>query len=167
MAMMERGQSYGEIVVQDFVSEADATEAMQALRNAGFTDEQIRVIARDGSTAQGIAEGGVALPGIESMGLDTEEAQILAESLDAGNVLVAVVAGDRAGEARSILGVSLAGETDDPVILTPGADSTGNTILDESIGATAGVTPSIDTLLGEEDGTGYERVDGEDDETVV
>ena len=165
--MMDSNRSAGEVVVQDFMTEADATEAMQALRDAGFTDDQIRVIARDGTTADNVSPGSVGLPDLASLGLGAEQAQIMAESLDAGNVLVAVVAGDRAGEVRSLLGVSSVGGGDDPVILTPGSDSTGNTILDESIGATAGVTPSIDTLLGEEDGAGYERIDGKDDETVV
>lgn len=50
-------------------------------------------------------------------------------------------------------------------IFNPGSGSTGNTILDMSIGGTAGVTPSIDTLLGMEEGEGYtEPEDAPDDE---
>lgn len=164
--MMDQGRRAGEVVVQDFVTEADATEAVRALRDAGFTDDQIRVIARDGGAADGASSDRVPVSGLDTMGLDAEQAQILAESLDAGNVLVAVVAGNRVGEAETILGISFVGESDDPVILTPGTDSTGNTILDESIGATAGVTPSIDTLIGEQDGEGYERLDREKHNTI-
>jgi hypothetical protein len=44
----------------------------------------------------------------------------------------------------------------------PGEGSTGNTILDQSIGSTAGVTPSIDTSIGIPEGDGYTEPD--DDE---
>ena len=50
-------------------------------------------------------------------------------------------------------------------IFNPGDGSTGNTILDQSVGRTAGVTPSIDTLIGLEEGEGdTEPEEDEDDE---
>jgi hypothetical protein len=50
-------------------------------------------------------------------------------------------------------------------IFNTGSGSTGNPILDMSIGGTAGVTPSIDSLIGQEEGEGYtEPEDDEDDE---
>lgn len=49
-------------------------------------------------------------------------------------------------------------------IFNSGSGSTGNPILDMSIGGTAGVTPSIDTLLGEEEGDGYTKPDGRPDD---
>lgn len=52
-------------------------------------------------------------------------------------------------------------------IFNPGSGSTGNAILDMSIGSTAGVTPSIDTLLGMEEGEGYTEPDDDDDEEKV
>lgn len=49
-------------------------------------------------------------------------------------------------------------------IFNHGSGSTGNPILDMSIGGTAGVTPSIDTLIGHEEGEGYTEPDDEDDD---
>lgn len=49
-------------------------------------------------------------------------------------------------------------------IFNPGDGSTGNTILDESIGNTAGVTPSIDTVIGLEEGDGYTEPEDDDDD---
>jgi hypothetical protein len=49
-------------------------------------------------------------------------------------------------------------------IFNTGSGSTGNPILDMSVGTTAGVTPSIDTLIGEEEGKGYTDPDDDDDD---
>ncbi len=49
-------------------------------------------------------------------------------------------------------------------IFNPGSGSTGNAILDMSIGTTAGVTPSIDTLLGMDEGEGYTESEDDDDD---
>jgi hypothetical protein len=49
-------------------------------------------------------------------------------------------------------------------IFNTGSGSTGNPILDMSVGTTAGVTPSIDTLIGEEEGEGYTDPDDDEDE---
>ena len=49
-------------------------------------------------------------------------------------------------------------------IFNTGSGSTGNPILDMSIGTTAGVTPSIDTLIGEEEGDGYTDPEGQPDD---
>jgi len=49
-------------------------------------------------------------------------------------------------------------------IFNTGSGSTGNPILDMSIGTTAGVTPSIDTLIGEEEGDGYTEPDDDDED---
>jgi|GEM_PF-2414262 len=49
-------------------------------------------------------------------------------------------------------------------IFNTGSGSTGNPILDMSVGTTAGITPSIDTLIGEEEGDGYTDVDDDDDD---
>jgi hypothetical protein len=46
----------------------------------------------------------------------------------------------------------------------PGEGSTGNTILDQGIGGTAGVTPSIDTSIGLEEGEGYTEPEDAPDE---
>lgn len=49
-------------------------------------------------------------------------------------------------------------------IFNTGSGSTGNPILDMSVGTTAGVTPSIDSLIGEEEGDGYTELDDDDDD---
>jgi hypothetical protein len=49
-------------------------------------------------------------------------------------------------------------------IFNTGSGSTGNPILDMSVGTTAGVTPSIDTLIGEEEGEGYTDPDDDEDD---
>lgn len=49
-------------------------------------------------------------------------------------------------------------------IFNTGSGSTGNPILDMSIGTTAGVTPSIDTLLGMDEGEGYTEPEGAPDD---
>lgn len=49
-------------------------------------------------------------------------------------------------------------------IFNTGSGSTGNPILDMSVGTTAGVTPSIDTLIGEEEGDGYTEPEDDDDD---
>jgi hypothetical protein len=49
-------------------------------------------------------------------------------------------------------------------IFNTGSGSTGNPILDMSVGTTAGVTPSIDTLIGEEEGDGYTDPDDDTDD---
>jgi hypothetical protein len=49
-------------------------------------------------------------------------------------------------------------------IFNTGSGSTGNPILDMSVGTTAGVTPSIDTLIGEEEGDGYTDPEDDDDD---
>jgi hypothetical protein len=48
-------------------------------------------------------------------------------------------------------------------IFSSGDGSTGNTILDQSVGRTAGVTPSIDTSIGIAEGDGYTEPDDDDD----
>lgn len=49
-------------------------------------------------------------------------------------------------------------------IFNTGSGSTGNPILDMSVGTTAGVTPSIDTLIGIEEGEGYTEPEGAPDD---
>ncbi|HEX5163950.1 MAG TPA: hypothetical protein VFV93_01035 [Thermomicrobiales bacterium] len=49
-------------------------------------------------------------------------------------------------------------------IFNTGSGSTGNPILDMSIGGTAGITPSIDSLIGQEEGEGYTDPEDDDEE---
>lgn len=46
----------------------------------------------------------------------------------------------------------------------PGEGSTGNTILDQSVGGSAGITPSIDTSIGIAEGDGYTEPGDDDDD---
>lgn len=165
-----RTARYEGVVVQSFRREDDAVEAIRRLQVAGFSNDQISVIARDRDRARDIAEdtetgtgaaegavagavtGGalgaiaaviagvsaVAIPGIGiaiggpiaaaiagaagggllggliGMGLPEEEARGWNERFEAGDILVTVVAGARADEARRCMrvGYSPASATD-------------------------------------------------------
>jgi hypothetical protein len=108
----------------------------------------------------GAVGGGVA-GALVGAGIPEDQASAYQEQLDAGRILVAVQAGPRMAEARQILDVASAETFGPDNIYNPGADSTGNAILDESIGTTMGVTPPIDTLIGEPEGEGYSHPEAE------
>ena len=148
---------YEGVVVQSFRTEDDAIDAIRRLQSAGFTNDQVSVIARDENVSRQVATdtgteaeegalagavtggvlGGVAaliagasavaIPGIGiaiggpiaaaiagaaggglvggliGMGLPEEEAERYNERLEAGDIVVSVVAGPREAEAREIL----------------------------------------------------------------
>jgi hypothetical protein len=154
-----RGTKYEGVVVQSFRSEDEAVEAIRRLQAAGFSNDQISVIARDKKVARGVADdtgtdtkaeegavagavtggalgaiaaviagasavvipgiglaiggpiaaaiagaaGGGLLGGLVGMGIPEDEASHWNERFEAGDILVSVIAGARAPEARNIL----------------------------------------------------------------
>ena len=150
-------RTYEGVVVQSFRSEDEAVDAIRRLQSAGFTNDQVSVIARDenvsrqvaddtgtqaeegavtGAVAGGVLGGiaaliagasAVAIPGVGlaiggpiaaaiagaagggliggliGMGIPEEEAKHYNERLEAGDIVVSVVAGNREAEAREIL----------------------------------------------------------------
>jgi hypothetical protein len=106
----------------------------------------------------GAVGGGIA-GALIGAGIPEDQAAAYQEQIEAGHVIVAVQAGAREIEARQILDDASIDSTGPDNIYNPGTDSTGNAILDESIGATMGVTPPIDTIIGEPEGEGYTHPD--------
>jgi hypothetical protein len=152
-----KARTYEGVVVQSFRTEDDAIDAIQRLQSAGFTNDQVSVIARDknvsrhvaddtgtaaeegavtGAVAGGVlggvaaliagasavaipgvglaiggpiaaaiagAAGGGLIGGLVGMGIPEEEAKVYNERLEAGDIVVSVVAGNREREAREIL----------------------------------------------------------------
>jgi hypothetical protein len=150
-------RTYEGVVVQSFRTEDEAVDAVRRLQSAGFTNDQVSVIARDknvsrqvaddtgthaeegaatGAVAGGILGGvaaliagasAVAIPGVGlaiggpiaaaiagaaggglvgglvGMGIPEDEAKVYNERLEAGDIVVSVVAGSREAEARDIL----------------------------------------------------------------
>lgn len=157
MALGEQSGQYDGVVVQTYATEEEATRAIQALQDAGFTSEHISVIARDESVARDVADdtgteaeegaatgavaggaigavaaliagasavaipgigiaiggpiaaaiagaaGGGLLGGLVGMGIPEDEARGYNERLEAGDIIVSVVAGAREADARTIL----------------------------------------------------------------
>jgi len=162
---MATTNTYEGVVVQSFATEDEAVQAIERLQGAGFTSDQISVIAKDKDTARNVTEatgteaeegaltgavaGGalgalaaviagasaIAIPGIGiaiggpiamaiagaaggglvgglvGMGIPENEANQYNERLEAGDVVVTVVAGSREAEARSLLFGTDTGET--------------------------------------------------------
>jgi hypothetical protein len=152
-----RDATYKGVVVQSFRAEDEAIDAIRRLQSAGFSNDQVSVIARDenvsrqvaadtGTAAEegaltGAVTGGVlggvaaliagasavAIPGVGiaiggpiaaaiagaagggliggliGMGIPEDEARMYHQRLEAGDIVVTVVAGDREPEAREIL----------------------------------------------------------------
>jgi hypothetical protein len=117
-------------------------------------------IAIGGPIAAAIAgaAGGGLLGGLVGMGIPEEEAKVYDERFKAGHVLVTVAAGSRADEARGILidgnVQGIAGIDQEFVVDDRDRGSSGNTILDQSIGSAAGVATSTGTATGMATGGG-------------
>ena len=52
--VLEQTRQRGGIVVQSFATQADAETAVRALRDAGFSNDEISVVARDEERARGV-----------------------------------------------------------------------------------------------------------------
>lgn len=103
------------------------------------------------------AAGGGLIGGLIGMGIPEDEARGYEESFKAGNILVSVVAGAREQEARRLLrdGNVQGADIDRELVLDDrDRGSTGNTILDQSIGSAAGVATSTGTGTGMTPGSG-------------
>jgi hypothetical protein len=150
-------ERYQGVVVEAFSDEDDAIEAIRGLQAAGFTADDVSVIAKDRGVARDVADetgthaeegavagavaggalgalaaviagasaiaipgvgiaiggpiaaaiagaaGGGLLGGLVGMGIPEEEAKRYNERFEAGDIIVSVVAGPRAEEARRIL----------------------------------------------------------------
>lgn len=163
----ERAKGTSPTVVEGFSTPQDAAAAIESLLAAGFDIGQIGIVTDDEDAVHAVADeidARVAVRTIDELGTSADERTVYADLLDDGEILVVVAAGGREDEARDVMFGTL---TDDALITEISLadhDSTGNPILDDSIGTTAGLTPAIDTLIGEEPGEGYERLDDDDDE---
>jgi hypothetical protein len=82
------------VVVQSFRTETDATEAIRDLQAAGFTSDDISVVAKDKEVARGVAAD-----------TGTEAAEGAATGLVAGGVLGGVVAALAGASAIALPGV--------------------------------------------------------------
>lgn len=117
-------------------------------------------IAIGGPLAAAIAgaAGGGLIGGLIGMGIPEDEAQQIEDRFNDGHVLVSVAAGSRADEARAILidgnAQGVDGIDQELVLDDRDRGSTGNTILDQSIGSAAGVASSTGTATGMESGAG-------------
>jgi hypothetical protein len=114
-------------------------------------------IAIGGPIAAAIAgaAGGGLLGGLVGMGIPENEAKNWEGSFNEGNILVSVVAGPRADEARSLLRDGNVQDSDREFVINDvDRGSTGNTILDQSIGSAAGVATSTGTGTGMTPGSG-------------
>ncbi len=163
----ERTTGVTPTVVEGFSTPQDAAAAIEALLEAGFSAGQIGIVTGDDDAVRTIVDevdARIAVRAVDDLGTTVDERMVYADLLDDGEILVVVAAGGREDEARDAMFGTL---TDDALISEINLadhDSTGNPILDASIGTTAGLTPAIDTLIGEEPGEGYERLDDEDEE---
>lgn len=163
----ERARGTSTIVVEGFSTPQDAAAAIEALLKAEFEIRQISIVTDDRDAIRTIVDeidGQISVQTLGEIETSADERMVYADLLGDGEILVAVAAGEREDEAREAMFGTL---TDDALISEIGQadyDSTGNTILDASIGTTAGLTPAIDTLIGEEPGEGYERLDDDEDD---
>src|SRR5688500_17048180 len=82
-----REMTYEGVVVQNFRTEAEAVDAIRRLQSAGFTNDQVSVIARDKNVSQHVAD---------DTGTEAEE----------GAVTGAVTGGVLGGVAALIAGAS-------------------------------------------------------------
>lgn len=157
------------VVVQDFTNPEDVVRAIQGLRSAGFTAEQIRLASSDE----------VALRAIEDQTEDLSHEGFFEQAREAigdfferlrghekveslghvrgfqpeaaeGHILLSVDAGDRAELAYGIIhgGLEYTGATH--------AFTGHHPYLDGSTGSGAGVTTSLGTATGMTPGGGYE-----------
>jgi hypothetical protein len=110
------------------------------------------------------AAGGGLIGGLIGLGVPNEEAEYYAERANAGRILVVVAAGSRVEEARGIMLGTVDLEDAEAGIYADRQDSTGNTILDQGIAThTVGITPPVDTVIGQEPDEGYTVVGDESD----
>ena len=89
--------TYEGVVVHSFATEDDAVRAIERLQGAGFTNEQISVIAKDRGTARNVAE---------STGTEAEEGAVTGAV--AGGALGAVAALIAGASAVAIPGIGIA-----------------------------------------------------------
>ncbi len=163
----ERARETTPTVVEGFSTPQDAAAAIEALLEAGFAAGQIGIVTEDDDAVRAIADevdARIAVRGVDELGTSADERLVYADLLEDGEILVVVAAGGREDEARDVMFGTLRDDALISEINLADHDSTGNPILDDSIGTTAGLTPAIDTLIGEEPGEGYERLDDEDED---
>lgn len=162
----ERTTGISPTVVEGFSTPQDAAAAIEALLEVGFAASQIGIVTEDDDAVQVIADevdARIAVRSVDELGASADERLVYADLIDDGAILVVVAAGAREDEARDVMFGTLADDVLISEINLSDHDSTGNPILDASIGTTAGLTPAIDTLIGEEPGEGYERLGDEDE----
>lgn len=165
-------QGHGEhgVVVHDYTDPDDAIRAIQALRGAGFTGEQINVVTTDDAVRERIEESthlhddGIvseALHGIASLfgrlrghGVEDEHAQGYEDRVAAGHVLVTVTAGDRFALAHRAMHDGLVYEG------SMHASGSAHPYLDSSVGSGAGVATAGGTGTGITPGAGYDSNTG-------
>jgi len=159
------------VVVHDYTDPDDAIRAIQALRGAGFTGEQINVVTNDDALRQRIEEGthlheqssiiAEALHGIASLfgrlsghGMADEHAQGYEDRVAAGHVLVTVEAGERAALAHHAM--------HDGLVYQGGTHGIGiaHPYLDSSVGSGAAVATAGGTGTGITPGAGYDANTG-------
>ncbi len=155
------------IVVQDFTNADDAIRAIQGLKNVGFAERDIDVVAQDDALEQSIREQAFSderegplsrLAGaISSLvrrlthhGVAEHHALEYTGKVEAGHILVAVAAGGRSAQAHDVMhdGLAYTGHLH--------ATSERHPYLDSSTGSGAGVATSLGTATGMTPGAGYE-----------
>jgi hypothetical protein len=113
------------------------------------------------------AAGGGLLAGLIGLGIPDDEAELYAERVDAGRILLVVSAGERVEQAREIMLGIVDAENAEAGIYADSGDSTGNTILDQGIiSHTMGITPPVDADFRDAADEGYTPVGDEGDEEV-
>jgi hypothetical protein len=125
-----------QIVSRDYPGEDEAIRAVQGLKAAGFSEDDIRVEAADRAIAERVAE----LTG----------ASIADEARGGAVVRVLVEAGSDVGIARTVMVDGIV----DTLGVRPAPDD--SVYLDSSTGSTAGVGTSTGTATGMAPGAGYE-----------
>src|SRR3984957_11631926 len=100
------------IVVAVFNDRTQAEQAVNALQNAGFSDDQIRY-AGHGASGGGILaslkslftgeETGSVYNDLVSMGVSQDDASYFQQEYEAGHSIVTVLAGERMQEATALL----------------------------------------------------------------
>jgi hypothetical protein len=155
------------VVVHDYTDPDEAIRAIQALRGAGFSGDQINVVTLDDDVRKHIEEHthvhdgeGILselLQGISSLfgrltdhGMADDRASGYEDRVKAGHVLVTVQAGERAALAHRAM--------HDGLVYEGSMHSSGrnHTFLDSSVGSGAGVATSEGTGTGITPGSGYD-----------
>jgi hypothetical protein len=92
-------------IIGVFIGSAAAEQAIQRLRNAGFTNDQLGILASDeqDTPAWQRPSESVAIGALLGLGTPSDELSYYQQEYNSGHVLVTVEAGDRTAEACSIL----------------------------------------------------------------